>query len=225
MTITSLKNNYQSIMSNHPTSAEIDFYQPKNSLVPMVIEKTPQGERSFDIFSRLLKERVIFINGQVEDTMSSLVVAQLLYLESENADKDVEIYINSPGGVVSSGFAMIDTMNFIKPEITTLVYGQAASMGTMISCNGKVGKRYMLPNAEYMIHQPLGGMQGQASDMEISAKKILALKDKLNGIYAQQSTTGVSKEEFIEATDRDRWLTPEEVRDTYGLIDEIKTKR
>lgn len=225
MTITNLKNNFQAIMSQHQTNSEVDFFQPKNSLVPMVIEKTPQGERSFDIFSRLLKERIIFINGQVEDTMSSLVVAQLLFLESENSDKDINIYINSPGGVVSSGFAMIDTMNFIKPEISTMVLGQAASMGTMLSCNGTLGKRYMLPNAEYMIHQPLGGAQGQASDIEISANKIISLKDKLNGIYAKQSTTNVSKEEFKEVTDRDRWLTPEDVKDKYGLIDDIKYKR
>ncbi len=191
-------------------------------LVPMVIEQTARGERSYDIYSRLLKERVIFLVGQVEDHMANLIVAQLLFLESENPDKDIHLYINSPGGSVTAGMAIYDTMQFIKPDVSTMCIGQAASMGALLLTGGEKGKRYCLPNSRMMIHQPLGGFQGQASDIEIHAKEILALKDKLNQIMAQH--TGQTLEVIERDTDRDNFLSAEQAVD-YGLIDEVITQR
>ena len=191
-------------------------------LVPMVIEQTARGERSYDIYSRLLKERVIFLVGQVEDHMANLIVAQLLFLESENPDKDIHLYINSPGGSVTAGMAIYDTMQFIKPDVSTMCIGQAASMGALLLTGGEKGKRYCLPNSRMMIHQPLGGFQGQASDIEIHAKEILALKDKLNQIMAHH--TGQTLEMIERDTDRDNFLSAEQAVD-YGLIDEVITQR
>lgn len=191
-------------------------------LVPMVIEQTARGERSYDIYSRLLKERVIFLVGQVEDHMANLIVAQLLFLESENPDKDIHLYINSPGGSVTAGMAIYDTMQFIKPDVSTMCIGQAASMGALLLTGGEKGKRYCLPNSRMMIHQPLGGFQGQASDIEIHAKEILALKDKLNQIMAHH--TGQTLEMIERDTDRDNFLSAEQAVD-YGLIDEMITQR
>ena len=191
-------------------------------LVPMVIEQTARGERSYDIYSRLLKERVIFLVGQVEDHMANLIVAQLLFLESENPDKDIHLYINSPGGSVTAGMAIYDTMQFIKPDVSTMCIGQAASMGALLLTGGEKGKRYCLPNSRMMIHQPLGGFQGQASDIEIHAKEILALKDKLNQIMAHH--TGQTLEVIERDTDRDNFLSAEQAVD-YGLIDEVITQR
>jgi len=191
-------------------------------LVPMVIEQTARGERSFDIYSRLLKERVIFLVGQVEDHMANLIVAQLLFLESENPDKDIHLYINSPGGSVTAGMSIYDTMQFIKPDISTMCIGQAASMGALLLTGGAKGKRYCLPNSRMMIHQPLGGFQGQASDIAIHAKEILTLKDKLNQIMAHH--TGQNLDVIANDTDRDNFLSADAAVD-YGLIDEIVTKR
>ena len=191
-------------------------------LVPMVIEQTARGERSYDIYSRLLKERVIFLVGQVEDHMANLIVAQLLFLESENPDKDIHLYINSPGGSVTAGMAIYDTMQFIKPDVSTMCIGQAASMGALLLTGGEKGKRYCLPNSRMMIHQPLGGFQGQASDIEIHAKEILALKDKLNQIMAHH--TGQTLEMIERDTDRDNFLSADQAVD-YGLIDEVITQR
>ena len=187
-------------------------------LVPMVIEQTSRGERSFDIYSRLLKERVIFIVGPIEDQMANLVVAQLLFLESENPDKDIHLYINSPGGSVTAGLSIYDTMQFIKPEVSTMCVGQAASMGAFLLSGGAKGKRLILPNARTMIHQPSGGAQGQASDIEIQAKEIQKLKDQLNGIMAHH--TGKSVEEIEKDTDRDNFMSAEEAQ-KYGLIDNV----
>ena len=194
----------------------------QSALVPMVIEQTPRGERSFDIYSRLLKERVIFLSGPVEDYMSNLIVAQLLFLESENPEKDISIYINSPGGSISAGLAIYDTMQFISPSISTLCIGQAASMGAFLLSGGAKGKRYCLPNARVMIHQPLGGFQGQASDFEIHAKEILSIKEKLNRLMAEH--TGRDYEQLAHDTDRDNFLNAQESVD-YGLIDHIMTSR
>ena len=197
-----------------------DIYM--NNLVPMVVEQTSRGERSFDIFSRLLKERIIFLTGQVNDSVASLVIAQLLFLEAENPKKEISFYINSPGGVVTSGLAMYDTMQYIKPKITTLCVGQAASMGSFLLAAGEPGMRFALPNARIMVHQPSGGFQGQASDIERHAKDIIATKRRLNEIYAQH--TGQSVEAVEEALDRDNFMTAEEAKD-FGLVDEVIADR
>ncbi len=188
------------------------------NLVPMVIEQTARGERAYDIYSRLLKERVIFIVGPVEDHMANLVVAQLLFLESENPDKDIHLYINSPGGVVTSGLSIYDTMQFIKPDISTICVGQAASMGAVLLAGGTKGKRFCLPHSRIMIHQPLGGFQGQASDIAIHAKEIMHVKDRLNAILAKH--TGQPMERVEQDTDRDRFLSGVEAL-AYGLIDGV----
>ncbi|MCW8929671.1 MAG: ATP-dependent Clp endopeptidase proteolytic subunit ClpP [Gammaproteobacteria bacterium] len=191
-------------------------------LVPMVIEQTARGERSFDIYSRLLKERVIFLVGQVEDQMANLIVAQLLFLESENPDKDIHLYINSPGGSVTAGMSIYDTMQFIKPDVSTMCIGQAASMGALLLTGGAKGKRYCLPNSRMMIHQPLGGFQGQASDIAIHAQEILTLKEKLNQIMA--SHTGQELDIIAQDTDRDNFLSSDQAVE-YGLIDQVITTR
>ena len=192
------------------------------NLVPMVIEQTPRGERSYDIYSRLLKERVIFIVGQVEDHMANLVVAQLLFLESENPDKDISLYINSPGGSVTAGLAIYDTMQFIKPDISTLCIGQAASMGAVLLAAGTKGKRYSLPHSRVMIHQPLGGYQGQAMDIEIHAKEILKIREQLNQLLATH--TGQSIEAIDKDTERDNFMGADTAVE-YGLIDEVLKTR
>ena len=191
-------------------------------LVPMVIEQTGRGERSYDIYSRLLKERVIFCVGQVEDHMANLIVAQLLFLESENPDKDIHLYINSPGGSVTAGLSIYDTMQFIKPDVSTICLGQAASMGAVLLTAGAPGKRYALPNARTMIHQPLGGAQGQSTDIQIQAKEILTIRERLNQILADHS--GQSVETINADTDRDNFMSAE-VSKEYGLIDEVLNKR
>ena len=191
-------------------------------LVPIVIEQTARGERSFDIYSRLLKERVIFLVGQVEDYMANLVVAQLLFLESENPDKDIHLYINSPGGSVTAGMSIYDTMQFIKPDVSTLCIGQAASMGALLLTGGAKNKRYCLPHSRMMIHQPLGGFQGQASDFDIHAKEILSIRDKLNKILAHH--TGQPLEKVQLDTDRDNFLSSDDAV-SYGLIDKVLTTR
>jgi ATP-dependent Clp protease, protease subunit len=193
-----------------------------NALVPMVVEQTAKGERSYDIYSRLLKERVIFLCGQVEEHMANLIVAQLLFLESESPDKDIFLYINSPGGSVTAGMAIYDTMNFIKPNVSTVCIGQAASMGAFLLSGGEKGKRYCLPNARVMIHQPLGGFQGQASDFEIHAKEILFIKEKLNRLLAEH--TGQTLEKVSQDTDRDNFLSADAAVE-YGLVDAILDKR
>lgn len=199
--------------------AGVDIY---NRLVPMVIEQTPQGERSFDIFSRLLKERIIFLTGQVEDDMASLVCAQLLFLEAEDPDKDIYMYINSPGGVITSGMAIYDTMRYVKCDINTLCIGQACSMGSFLLAGGTKGKRFSLPNSQIMIHQPSGGAQGKASDIEIQAKLILDMRRRLNLIYSEN--TGQKLSVIEKAMDRDNFMTPEEAL-KFGLIDHIVTNR
>ena len=193
-----------------------------SGLIPMVVEQTPRGERAFDIYSRLLKERIIFLSGPIDDYISNLVVAQLLYLESENPEKDISIYINSPGGVISSGLAIYDTMQFIAPEVSTLCIGQAASMGSLLLAGGAKGKRFALTNSRIMIHQPLGGFQGQASDFEIHAKEMLLVKKKVNEILAQHTGRSIKKVE--QDTDRDNFLNAKEAI-TYGIIDEILESR
>ena len=193
-----------------------------NQLVPMVVEQTPRGERAFDIYSRLLKERVIFITGPIEDYMANLIVAQLLFLEAENPDKDINIYINSPGGAITSGMSIYDTMTYIKPDISTLCIGQAASMGAILLAGGTEGKRFALPNSRIMIHQPLGGFQGQASDFEIHAKEILSMKRKLNEILA--SHTGKEVDQIEKDTERDNFMNGEEAKE-YGLIDKVISER
>ena len=191
-------------------------------LVPMVIEQTSRGERSFDIYSRLLKERVIFIVGAIEDHMANLIVAQLLFLESENPDKDVHLYINSPGGSVTAGLSIYDTMRFIKPDVSTMCIGQAASMGAFLLSGGTKGKRYILPNARTMIHQPSGGAQGQATDIEIQAKEILFLRERLNSLLADH--TGQTMEVIERDTERDRFMSAEQSVE-YGLVDEVIARR
>ena len=191
-------------------------------LVPMVIEQTSRGERSFDIYSRLLKERVIFIVGAIEDHMANLIVAQLLFLESENPDKDVHLYINSPGGSVTAGLSIYDTMRFIKPDVSTMCIGQAASMGAFLLSGGTKGKRYILPNARTMIHQPSGGAQGQATDIEIQAKEILFLRERLNRLLADH--TGQTMEVIERDTERDRFMSAEQSVE-YGLVDEVIASR
>lgn len=193
-----------------------------NQLVPMVVEQTPRGERAFDIYSRLLKERVIFITGPIEDYMANLIVAQLLFLEAENPDKDINVYINSPGGAITSGMSIYDTMTYIKPDISTLCIGQAASMGAILLAGGTEGKRFALPNSRIMIHQPLGGFQGQASDFEIHAKEILSMKKKLNEILA--SHTGKEFDQIEKDTERDNFMNGEEAKE-YGLIDKVISER
>jgi ATP-dependent Clp protease protease subunit len=195
---------------------------PSLNLVPMVIEQTPRGERSYDIYSRLLKERVIFIVGQIEDHMANLIVAQLLFLESENPDKDISIYINSPGGSVTAGLAIYDTMQFIKPDISTLCVGQAASMGAVLLAAGKKGKRYSLPHSRVMIHQPLGGYQGQATDIEIHTKEILKIREQLNQLLADHS--GQSIDTIGNDTERDNFMSADTAVE-YGLIDEVLSTR
>jgi len=192
------------------------------NLVPMVVEQSSRGERAYDIYSRLLKERVIFLVGPVEDHMANLVVAQLLFLESENPDKDIHLYINSPGGSVSAGLSIYDTMQFIKPDVSTMCLGQAASMGALLLSGGAAGKRYSLPHARIMIHQPLGGYQGQASDIDIHAQEILRVRDRLNEILVKH--TGQSIDKIKEDTDRDNFMSsPEAVE--YGLIDTVLEQR
>ena len=192
------------------------------NLVPMVIEQTGRGERSFDIFSRLLKERIIFLNGPVEDVMASLVCAQLLFLESENPNKDIFMYINSPGGIVTSGLAIYDTMQYIRPDVATVCIGQAASMGSLLLTAGAAGKRYSLPHSRIMTHQPSGGFQGQATDIEIHAKEILSLRTRLNKIYEQHS--GKTLKQIERIMERDTFMSPEEAKE-MGLIDGVVSKR
>ena len=191
-------------------------------LVPIVIEQTARGERSFDIYSRLLKERVIFLVGQVEDYMANLVVAQLLFLESENPDKDIHLYINSPGGSVTAGMAIYDTMQFIKPDVSTMCIGQAASMGSLLLAGGAHGKRFCLPHSRVMIHQPLGGFQGQASDFDIHAREILSIRDKLNKVLSHH--TGQTLQKIEQDTDRDNFLSADQAV-AYGIIDKVLTNR
>ena len=200
----------------------INPFEPQDAWVPMVVEQTSKGERSYDIYSRLLKENVIFLVGQVEDHMANLIVAQMLFLEAENPEKDIYLYINSPGGSVTAGMAIYDTMNFIKPDVSTVCIGQAASMGAFLLSGGTKGKRFCLPNSRVMIHQPLGGFQGQASDFEIHAKEILSIKEKMNRLMAEH--TGQDYEKVARDTDRDNFLSAAEARD-YGLIDQILTNR
>ena len=192
------------------------------ALIPMVIEQTSRGERSFDIYSRLLKERIIFLNGPVEDNMASVICAQLLFLESENPTKDIFMYINSPGGVVTSGMAIYDTMEYIRPDVATVCMGQAASMGSLLLTAGAAGKRFSLPNARIMTHQPSGGFQGQATDIEIHAREIIKLRERLNGIYEKHS--GKSLKDIEKIMERDTFMSPEEALER-GLIDEIVSKR
>jgi len=192
------------------------------NLVPMVVEQTARGERAYDIYSRLLKDRLIFVVGPIDDYMANIVVAQLLFLESENPEKEINLYINSPGGVVTSGLAIYDTMQFIKPDVSTICTGQAASMGAVLLAAGAKGKRYCLPHARVMIHQPLGGVQGQASDMEIHVRETLGIRDRLNKILAKH--TGQSVEKIKLDTDRDNFLSATDAVD-YGLIDKILEKR
>ena len=194
----------------------------KNQLVPMVVEQTPRGERAFDIYSRLLKERVIFITGPIEDHMANLVVAQLLFLEAENPEKDINIDINSPGGSVTSGMSIYDTMSYIKPDISTLCIGQASSMGAILLTGGTKGKRFALPNSRIMIHQPLGGFQGQATDIEIHAQEILKIRTKLNEILSQHSGKDIDK--VSQDTERDNFMSGDEAV-KYGLIDKVIDKR
>ena len=198
----------------------VDTYM--NNLVPMVVETTNRGERSYDIYSRLLKERIIFLTGQVDDYVSSLICAQLLFLESENPTKDISFYINSPGGVVTAGLAIYDTMRYIRPNISTVCIGQAASMGSLLLCAGEAGKRYALPNSRIMVHQPSGGAQGQASDIEIQAREILKIRERLNLIYVEH--TGKSLDQIEKALDRDSYLSSEEAK-VFGLIDEVVNNR
>lgn len=209
-------------MFNLHTQSGINSRNIEDALVPMVVEQTAKGERSYDIYSRLLKERVIFLVGQVEDHMANLIIAQMLFLESESPDKDIFLYINSPGGSVTAGMSIYDTMNFIKPNVSTVCVGQACSMGAFLLSGGEKGKRYCLPNSRVMIHQPLGGFQGQASDFEIHAKEILFIKDKLNRLMAEH--TGQSLKKVSQDTDRDNFLSAEAAVE-YGLIDAILTHR
>lgn len=195
---------------------------PQAALVPMVVEQSARGERSFDIYSRLLRERVIFLTGQVEDNMANLIVAQMLFLEAENPDKDIHLYINSPGGSVSAGLAMFDTMNFIKPDVSTICMGGAYSMGSFLLAAGQKGKRYALANSRVMIHQPSGGAQGQASDIEINAREILKIRDRLNRILAER--TGQPLEKIEKDVERDYWLDAHEAKE-YGLVDEVLERR
>ena len=193
-----------------------------NTLIPMVVEQSNKGERAYDIYSRLLKERIVFVVGPINDSVASVVTAQLLYLESENSKKDIFLYINSPGGLVTAGLGIYDTMQYIKPDVSTLCIGQAASMGSFLLSSGQKGKRFSLPNSRIMVHQPSAGYQGQATDIEIHAKEILALKERLNKIYSKH--TGKSPEEIKKALERDNFMTPESAKE-FGLIDKVVEKR
>lgn len=197
-----------------------DIYM--NTLVPMVVEQTNRGERAYDIYSRLLKERIVFVTGPIHDGVATLVCAQLLFLESENPTKDISIYINSPGGVVSAGLAMYDTMQYVRPDVSTVCVGQAASAGSLLLCAGTKGKRYTLPNSKIMVHQPSGGFQGQATDIEIHAREILAVRARLNQIYADHC--GRDLKEIQDAMERDRFLSAEEAQE-FGLVDEVVNRR
>ena len=199
-----------------------DFREQMNNLIPMVVEQTGKGERAYDIYSRLLKERIVFLVGPVNDNVASLVTAQLLFLESENPKKEISMYINSPGGVVTSGLSIYDTMRYIRPKISTLCVGQAASMGSLLLTAGDKGQRFTLPNSRIMLHQPSGGFQGQASDIALHAKEILLLKERLNLIYVEH--TGQKLEEVEKALDRDNFMTAEEAK-AWGIIDKIITSR
>ncbi|MCK9456608.1 MAG: ATP-dependent Clp endopeptidase proteolytic subunit ClpP [Candidatus Riflebacteria bacterium] len=192
------------------------------TFVPIVVEQSSRGERAFDIYSRLLKDRIIFIGGEIHDGVADLVVAQLLFLESEDPEKDISVYINSPGGVITSGMAIFDTMQYIKPDVSTICIGQAASMGAFLLCAGAKGKRYALPNARIMIHQPMGGAHGQASDIEIQAQEILRMKEMLNGILAER--TGKSLKDIKKDTERDYFMSSKEAKE-YGLIDEVVQRK
>ncbi|MDX7991164.1 ATP-dependent Clp endopeptidase proteolytic subunit ClpP [Xenorhabdus sp. Reich] len=203
-------------------SGKQDQYAPNMSLVPMVVEQTARGERAFDIYSRLLKDRIIFLTGQVEDHMANLIVAQMLFLEAENPEKDIHLYINSPGGVITAGMSIYDTMQFIKPDVSTICMGQACSMGSFLLAAGTKGKRFCLPNSRVMIHQPLGGFQGQATDIQIHAQEILKVKARMNELMAKH--TGQSLDKIIEDTERDRFLSAAEAVE-YGLVDSIFTQR
>jgi ATP-dependent Clp protease protease subunit len=194
------------------------------TLVPMVVESTSKGERAYDIYSRLLKERIIMLNGPVEDHMANLIVAQLLFLESENPDKDISLFINSPGGVVTAGMSIYDTMQFIKPSVATYVMGQACSMGSLLAQAGAAGKRYMLPYARHMIHQPSGGARGQATDMQIQVEEILKMKKELTGIYVKHNSKGKTFEQLTADMERDKFMSAQEALE-YGLIDKIIEKR
>jgi ATP-dependent Clp protease protease subunit len=213
------------------TSTFKDFYatmsaQPETQalgMVPMVVEQSARGERAFDIYSRLLKDRIVFMVGPVEDQVANLVVAQLLYLESENPDKDIHLYINSPGGSVTAGMSIYDTMQFVRPDVSTMCIGQAASMGSFLLAAGTAGKRYALPNSRMMIHQPsMGGARGVAADLEIQAKEILLMRERLNAILSQH--TGQSVERIAQDSDRDYWMSPDEALD-YGMVDTVQTPR
>lgn len=190
--------------------------------VPIVVEQSNRGERSYDIYSRLLKDRIVFVTGEIDDTMANLVIAQLLFLESEDPDKDIHLYINSPGGVVSSGLAIYDTMQYIKPDVSTICMGMAASMASVLLAAGAPGKRFALPYSRIMIHQPMGGARGQATEIEITAREILRLRDELNGILAHH--TGQTKEKIAQDTDRDNYMSSEEAK-AYGLIDEVVSRK
>lgn len=190
--------------------------------VPIVVEQSNRGERSYDIYSRLLKDRIVFVTGEIDDTMANLVIAQLLFLESEDPDKDIHLYINSPGGSVSAGLAIYDTMQYIKPDVSTTCMGMAASMASVLLAAGAPGKRFALPYSRVMIHQPLGGVQGQASEIEITAREILRLRDEMNGILA--SHTGQTKEKIAQDTDRDNYMSSQQAKE-YGLIDEVVSRK
>jgi len=200
----------------------INFSEQMNNLVPMVVEQSNKGERAYDIYSRLLKERIIFLVGPIDDNVASLVTAQLLFLESEDPKKEINLYINSPGGLVTAGLGIYDTMQYIKPDVSTLCIGQAASMGSFLLAAGKKGKRFSLPNSRIMVHQPSAGFQGQATDIEIHANEVLALKKRLNEIYSKH--TGKSVDEVKKALERDNFMTPEIAKD-FGLIDEVVENR
>ena len=200
----------------------MSILETMNTTIPMVVEQTARGERAYDIYSRLLKERIIFVSGPIHDGISTLIVAQLLFLESENSKKEISMYINSPGGVVTSGLSIYDTMRYIKPKISTLCIGQAASMGSLLLAAGEKGSRFSLPNSRIMVHQPSGGFQGQASDIALHAKEILLLKERLNLIYVQH--TGQKLEEVEKALDRDNFMTADDAK-AWGIVDEIITSR
>ena len=199
-----------------------DFDEKMNNLIPMVVEQTSKGERAYDIYSRLLKERIVFLVGPINDNVASLVTAQLLFLESENPKKEIFLYINSPGGLVTAGLGIYDTMQYIKPDVSTLCIGQAASMGSFLLAAGKKGKRFSLPNSRIMVHQPSAGFQGQATDIEIHANEVLSLKKRLNEIYSKH--TGKNVEQIKDALERDNFMTPENAKD-FGLIDQVVEKR
>ena len=200
----------------------MSMQEEKLSLVPMVVEQTPRGERAYDIYSRLLKDNVIFAVGPIEDHMANLIIAQMLFLESENPEKDISLYINSPGGAITAGLSIYDTMQFIKPDVSTICIGQAASMGAVLLAGGEKGKRYSLPNSRVMIHQPISGYQGQASDIDIHAKEVLSLRSRLNGILAKH--TQKTEKQIAKDTDRDNYMDPEQSKE-YGLIDVIISDR